>query len=125
MNAGAAVELAARATVRPVWRWAFVAVALAHLAALYWPRVDLQAPVSGSDKVMHLILFAAPTVAGLFAGVRPAYVIAVLAAHAPVSELLQHFVLPNRSGDLADAVADLVGVGVGVLLVVVKSALRR
>lgn len=98
---------------------------LAHLAALYWPRVDLQGPVTASDKVMHLFLFAAPTVTGLLAGLRPAHVVLSLAAHAPLSELLQHAVLPNRSGDVADALADVLGVALGVALVVVRRALRR
>ena len=33
--------------------------------------------------------------------------------HVPVSELVQHFYLGQRSGDVWDAVADLVGVAVG------------
>ena len=103
-----------------------VAVLLtAHLAALYWPRVDLQGPVTGTDKVVHVLLFLAPAVAGLLAGVRPAYVVGLLALHAPVSELVQHYLLPNRSGDPWDAVADLSGVVLGVTSVVVGRALRR
>jgi VanZ family protein len=97
----------------------------AHLAALYWPRVDIQGPVTWTDKVVHVLLFLAPTVAGLLAGVRPAYVVGLLALHAPVSELVQHYLLPNRSGDPWDAVADLSGVVLGVTSVVVGRALRR
>jgi len=103
----------------------FAVLLVAHLAALYWPRVDLQGPVTWSDKVAHLLLFLAPTVAGLLAGVRPAYLVALLALHAPVSELLQHYLLPHRSGDAWDAVADLSGVVLGVTSVVVGRALRR
>ena len=98
---------------------------LAQLAALYWPRVDLQGPVTWSDKVVHVLLFLLPTVAGLLAGVRPAYVVGLLALHAPVSELVQHYLLPNRSGDPWDAVADLSGVVLGVTSVVVGRAFRR
>ena len=103
----------------------FGVLLVAHLAALYWPRVDLQGPVTWSDKVVHVLLFLAPTVAGLLAGVRPAYLVPLLALHAPVSELLQHYLLPNRSGDAWDAVADLAGVVLGVTSVVVGRALRR
>ena len=103
----------------------FAVLLVAHLAALYWPRVDVQGPVTWSDKVVHVLLFAAPTVAGLLAGVRPAYLVGLLALHAPVSELLQHFLLPNRSGDAWDAVADLGGVVLGVTSVMVGRALRR
>jgi VanZ family protein len=103
----------------------FTVLLAAHVAALYWPRVDLQGPVTWTDKVVHVLLFLAPTVAGLLAGVRPAYVVGLLALHAPVSELVQHYLLPDRSGDLWDAVADLSGVVLGVTSVVVGRALRR
>ncbi|KRF22975.1 hypothetical protein ASG91_16650 [Phycicoccus sp. Soil802] len=103
----------------------FAVILVAHLAALYWPRVDIVGPVTWSDKVGHVLLFLAPTVAGLLAGVRPAYLVALLALHAPVSELLQHYLLPHRSGDAWDAVADLGGVVLGVTSVVVGRALRR
>lgn len=105
--------------------WVFVVLLVTHLAALYWPRVDIVGPVTWGDKVVHVLLFLAPTVAGLRAGVRPAYLVALLALHAPVSELLQHHLLPNRTGDAWDAVADLGGVVLGVTSVVVGRALRR
>ena len=79
----------------------------------------------GATRSAHVLLFLAPTVAGLLAGVRPAYLVALLALHAPVSELLQHYLLPHRSGDAWDAVADLGGVVLGVTSVVVGRALRR
>jgi hypothetical protein len=49
----------------------------------------------------------------------------VFAVHAPVSEVLQHVLLPGRSGDVWDAVVDLVGVGLGVLALVVGARRRR
>ena len=103
----------------------FAVLLVTHLAALYWPRVDVQGPVTWSDKVVHVLLFLAPTVAGLLAGVRPAHVVGFLALHAPVSELVQHYLLPHRSGDPWDAVADLAGVVLGVTSVVVGRTLRR
>ena len=103
----------------------FAVLLVAHLAALYWPRVEIQGPVTWSDKVVHVLLFLAPTVAGLLAGVRPAYLVGLLALHAPVSELVQHYLLPHRTGDAWDAVADLGGVVLGVTSVVVGRALRR
>ena len=42
----------------------------------------------------------------------------VFAVHAPLSEIVQHVVLPGRSGDVWDAVVDVVGVGLGVLALV-------
>jgi VanZ family protein len=98
---------------------------VAQVLALYWPRIDVQGPVTWSDKVMHVLLFLLPVVAGLLAGLRPVYVVGAMAIHAPVSELVQHYLLPNRSGDVWDAVADLTGVVLGVTLVVVGRRLRR
>jgi VanZ family protein len=104
---------------------AFVGLVVVQLLAVYWPRVDVQGPVTWTDKVVHVLLFLLPTVAGLVAGLRPSWVVGLIALHAPVSELVQHFVLPNRSGDVWDAVADLSGVVLGVTLVVVGRARRR
>ncbi|GAA4723847.1 hypothetical protein GCM10025782_22270 [Pedococcus ginsenosidimutans] len=107
-----------RSTVRVV---AVLAV-LVHLAAIYWPRVDVVGPVPWTDKVVHVLLFGVPTVLLLVARptrLHPALVVGALALHAPVSELLQHYLLPHRSGDPWDAVADLGGVVLGVTLAVV------
>jgi len=104
---------------------AFVALVVVQLLAVYWPRVDVQVPVTWTDKVVHVLLFLAPTVAGLLAGLRPAWLVGLVALHAPVSELVQHFLLPNRSGDVWDAVADLSGVVLGVTFVMVWRARRR
>ena len=111
------VEQRGTALRRQLWLGAFAVLALAHLAALYWPRVSVEGPVVWSDKVVHVLLFALPAAAGLLAGLRPAYLLVPLALHAPLSEALQHFVLPNRSGDVWDAVADLSGVVVGATVV--------
>jgi len=107
------------------WLWLFVVVVAGHLAALYWPRVSVQGPVAWTDKVVHVTLFAVPALVGLLAGVRPAYLLVPLALHAPVSELLQHAVLPNRSGDVWDAVADLSGVVVGATIGMVSRTRAR
>jgi VanZ family protein len=95
-------------------------VVLAHLLALYWPRVGLQGPATWTDKVVHVLLFAAPVLAAHAARVPAlSWVVAAFAVHAPLSEWLQQSMLPNRSGDAWDAVADLAGVVLGVTLGVV------
>ncbi len=82
-------------------------------AALYWPSVSVTGPVSWTDTVVHAVIFAVPTllVVVLFPG--RLWPVALIALHAPVSELIQHFLLPHRSGDPLDAVADLGGVVAG------------
>jgi VanZ family protein len=111
--------------VRRFGALAFAITVAVQLCALYWPRVDVQGPVTWTDKVVHVVLFLVPTLVGLLARLRPAYVVGALALHAPVSELVQHFLLPGRSGDVGDAVADLSGVVLGVTVVVVGRTLRR
>jgi hypothetical protein len=106
-------------------RVAALVVVAVHLAALYWPRVDIVGPVTWTDKVVHLLLFGVPTVLVLRAWPRRWALVGLLALHAPVSELVQHFLLPNRSGDPWDAVADLGGVVLGVTLAVVGRRRRR
>ncbi|WP_404392613.1 VanZ family protein [Humibacillus xanthopallidus] len=97
---------------RGVVALAVVAV-LAQLVVLYWPVVTVEGPVSWTDKVVHLLVFAVPTyaVGRALRSVRAA--VLVFAIHAPVSELVQQFLLPGRSGDGWDVVLDLVGVAVG------------
>ena len=85
---------------------------LGSLVALFAPSGGGSGP-AGSDKVVHLLLFAAlaATVRWRFGARLPALV--AVAAYAPVSELVQALLLPGRSGDPLDVVADLAGVAVG------------
>jgi VanZ family protein len=116
-----------RRSAAPTWLVTAVAViaVVAQLLALYWPVVTVEGPVSWTDKVVHLLIFAVPTYAvGLALGsVRTA--VLVFALHAPVSELVQHFALPGRSGDPWDAAVDLVGVAIAAAVLVVRRPARR
>ena len=112
---------------RPGLLLAVLAVVV-QLTVLYWPVVTVEGPVSWTDKVVHLLVFAVPTwaVGRATGSVRLAAV--VFAVHAPLSEVIQHVVLPGRSGDVWDAVVDLAGVGLGAAvlgLVGVVGARRR
>ena len=89
----------------------FAVVLAVQLVVLYWPRA-VQPPSGGLpwDKLVHALVFGAVYWAGVRAGVPWRAWLAVSLAHAPVSELLQHAVLPNRRGDAGDAIADAAGV---------------
>ena len=102
-----------------------LAVVVVQLLVLYWPVVTVEGPVSWTDKVVHLLVFAVPTyaVGRALGSVRLA--VLLFAIHAPVSELVQHFLLPGRSGEVWDAVLDLVGVALGAAALVVGARLRR
>ncbi|ERG63297.1 hypothetical protein L332_02365 [Agrococcus pavilionensis RW1] len=92
----------------------FALALVAQLVVLYVPDPpsDIPAP-PGSDKLVHFAVFAAPALLGVLAGLRPLWLGAALAAHAVLSEVVQHLLLPGRSGDAWDALADLAGVAVG------------
>lgn len=102
-------------------RRGLLAVALVVQAVvLYWPRVPgppglLDVP--GLDKFVHLATFASVAWTGLLAGCGARWWVPLLVVHAGVSEVLQATVLPHRSGDPWDVVADLAGVCLGASLV--------
>jgi uncharacterized membrane protein len=100
---------------RPWWTALGVAVVV-QLVAVYAPSGGGAPPFPNADKIVHAAIFAAPVVFGVLAGLRPLLVVGVVAVHAPVSELVQWSLLPQRDGDVWDAVADLGGVALGWLL---------
>jgi hypothetical protein len=104
---------------------AAIFVVLVQLTVLYWPAVTVTGPVSWSDKVVHLAVFAVPTWLVGWATRRVVLTVAIFLLHAPVSELVQHYLLPARTGDVWDAVLDVVGVAVGAVLLVVGRRLNR
>jgi VanZ family protein len=102
-----------------------VLAVVVQVLVVYWPVVTVQGPVIWTDKVVHALVFAVPTyaVGRALGSVRT--VVLAFALHAPVSELVQHFLLPGRSGDPWDAVADLAGVALGAAALVVRARPRR
>jgi hypothetical protein len=109
---GTAAEPFLRGSNR-LWRLALVLAIVLQLIALYLPRAPAGPRVTGLDKVVHVCIFAAPALAALMAGIRARWVLGVLTVHAPVSELIQHFALPQRSGDVFDVMADCAGIALG------------
>jgi VanZ family protein len=99
--------------VRPAGRaawWLFALAVIANLLLLYWPRAPGTAGIPHLDKAVHLVSFAFVTWTGARAGLAIRTLAAVLTVHAIASELVQHALLPGRSGDPADVLADLAGV---------------
>jgi hypothetical protein len=96
-----------------LWRLALGVALAVQLYAVYAPSGPGGPEVDGLDKVIHVLIFAAPAAAALMVGIRARWALGLLALHAPVSELIQHLVLPHRSGDVLDVMADLGGVALG------------
>jgi len=110
------------------WRVLFAVAVVGQLVVLYWPRPVPAGGLPYLDKAVHLAVFAAVATTGLRSHVLPApWLIGLLAVHAVASEVLQAGVLPARSGDPWDVVADLAGVAVGALAaaVLARASWRR
>lgn len=96
------------------WLRILIGAVVVQLLALYWPiQLDETTRFPGADKLVHFTIFALPALAGVLAGLRPLRVLLVLAVHAPVSEVIQGTLI-NRDPSAFDALADLLGVAVGV-----------
>ena len=108
---------------RAAW-WLFAVAVITNLLLLYWPRAPGTGGIPHLDKAVHLASFAFVTWTGARAGLPVRVVAAVLAVHAVVSELIQHAVLPARSGEPADVLADLAGVA-GVALALGAASWRH
>jgi hypothetical protein len=95
-----------------------------QLVVLYAPRAPSTASTPGLDKLVHAAVFGAVAWAAVRCGLSRGVVSAVLIAHAVLSEVLQHMLLAHRGGDPLDALADTVGVGLGLLLGAVLAGRR-
>jgi VanZ like family len=108
-------EVAGRSIRRRAILWALLGIAVVvQLVVLYAPSGPGDGPFPNSDKVVHLLVFLVPVALALLAGAARWLVVVVFGAHAVVSEVVQALLLPTRSGDVADALLDLVGVALGV-----------
>jgi hypothetical protein len=95
-----------------------------QLVVLYAPRAPSAASVPGLDKLVHVTVFGAVAWAAARCGIAGWVVTGVLLAHAVLSEVLQHVLLAHRSGDPLDALADAVGVLLGLALARALAARR-
>ena len=89
-----------------------------QVVVLYAPEGGGAPLFPNADKVVHVVVFLVPVALALLAGFRRGVVVLVFAAQAVLSEVVQALLLPHRSGDVLDVVADLTGVALGVLVAV-------
>jgi len=95
---------------------AFGVACAANLYGIYAPSQPGPALFDGADKVFHLLSFALVMATGMLAGIPGRWLALALVVHAVGSELIQHLLLPNRSGDPLDVLADAIGITLGALL---------
>lgn len=103
-----------------VWRLAFALACAVNLVVLYAPRTAPGSGIPYADKVVHLLVFAAVAYTGTKLRLPLGWLAGVLVLNAAVSELVQHYWLPQRSGDVFDAITDVVGVALGAWLARMK-----
>lgn len=106
----------------PLARGVFVVVVLVSLAVLFTPASGVPSAPAGVDKVVHVLLFGVLAVSGRWAGAGRWVLAVILVVYASASELLQSLAVLNRSTSVADLLADVAGVAVGL---VVWDALAR
>lgn len=95
-------------------RWAAFGAAVAvNLWTMYAPSVPGPPSNLRLDLLGHAATFAALTFTGALAGIAPRVLLPLVALNAVGSELVQHLLLPDRTGDVADLVADAVGIALG------------
>jgi VanZ family protein len=98
-------------------RLLFGLAVLAQLVVLYAPGTATESfAVTHVDKVVHAAVFAAVVVAGRRVGLPLWPLAAASVVQAVLSEAVQDALVPARSGDPADIIADLAGVTIGVLV---------
>ncbi|PMB98458.1 hypothetical protein CJ198_03700 [Brevibacterium luteolum] len=93
------------------WTWStFAAVFFVHLFLLYSPSSGMASPFAGFDKLMHAVGFTALTTPLLLLGFRPLATMLAMSAYAAISEFIQAFAVPGRSGEFGDWIADCLGI---------------
>lgn len=100
-----------RTTAWTLW-WVML---LVQVYGLYGPVVEGPEGPLALDKLGHVLMFG--VAAAVAAALRSRAALAVVVAHALVSEPLQAVLTTSRHPDLLDLVADLVGIVLGVAAV--------
>jgi membrane associated rhomboid family serine protease len=99
----------------PPLKLLFALVCVVSLWVLFSPGSDTPS-IAVSDKLVHGTLFAALALTGALAGVPVLALAPGLVVYAGVSEVLQAVLPIDRDGDWHDALADVIGVLIGLLL---------
>ena len=103
-----------------------VILILTGLPGSLLPRVK---PTIGIDKVVHIFMYAGFAYACLW-GYRKQFVsnglvyrrkaiiltVIISIIHGSLTELMQEYFIPKRSGDWFDFLSDIIGMGIGVLV---------
>ncbi|HSP38734.1 MAG TPA: VanZ family protein [Frankiaceae bacterium] len=103
---------------------AFLVALVASAVLLFAPSTPNESTFSGSDKVVHFLIFATLAALGRRARLPVLPLVIGLVGYAVGSELVQSLE-PHRDGTPTDALADVLGVAVGGLVVPFANRVRR
>src|SRR3954453_19751954 len=108
-------------------RGVFAVTVLVSLAVLFAPGPDVPSAPPGVDKLVHGSLLAGLARAGRWVGRARGVLGGLLVLYAAGSELLQGIPILERDSSVADWVADVIGVLLGLVLwdLVAKSRAAR
>jgi len=96
-------------------RGAFAVAVLVSLAVLFTPADGVPSAPPGVDKLVHAGLFALLALTGRWAGIGRSSLGVLLVSYAAVSEVLQGLAPLDRSVSVADCLADVAGVLLGLV----------
>ncbi|MGJ7906042.1 hypothetical protein ACOQFL_06140 [Actinopolyspora sp. H202] len=103
----------------------FTLSCVASLVILFTPPAGVPDSPRGTDKLIHLALFAVLTLTGRAARIDHRLLLPCLVCYAPLSEALQRLLPVHRDADALDTIADLCGIAVGYALVVLYRRIAR
>ena len=109
--------------MRDLRRLPFVLAVVLSLVVLFAPESQVPTGIEINDKVVHATLFLALAATGVVARLPVRALATALVLYAGVSEVLQALLPIDRDGSVGDAVADVLGVAIG--LVAAALAVRR
>ncbi|WP_370588686.1 VanZ family protein [Pseudonocardia sp. C8] len=100
----------------------FVLAVLLSLVVLFAPASGVPTAPPGTDKVVHLLVFALLGLTGCAAGFRVWPLVGGLVGYAAASEVLQALLPIGRTGDVVDGLVDVTGaaLGLGVAAIVAR-----
>ncbi|WP_104526103.1 VanZ family protein [Blastococcus atacamensis] len=96
-------------------RAVFGVAVLVSLVVLFLPAPGVPTAPPGTDKVVHVLLFAALAFTGRWAGVARLPLLLGLVGYAAVSEVIQGVTPLARSASAIDGLADVAGAILGLL----------
>jgi len=103
----------------------FLGAALLSMIMLFTPGSQVPKGAWWADDVVHVAVFAALAITGWRLPVRRWVLASGLAGYAVLSEVV-HAVAPlHRTGSVLDVLADLIGIGVGLLGISARHQLSR